>query len=35
MHPDLIALLGVHLGELWKLDELPKTVPSMGSTSSW
>jgi kynurenine formamidase len=22
MHPDLIALLGVHLGELWKLDEL-------------
>lgn len=22
MHPDLIALLGVHLGELWKLDDL-------------
>lgn len=22
MHPDIIALLGVHLGELWKLDEL-------------
>lgn len=22
MHPDLIALLGVHLGELWRLDEL-------------
>jgi kynurenine formamidase len=24
MHPDLIALLGLHLGELWKLDELAR-----------
>ena len=30
MHPDLIALLGVHLGELWKLDELAEDCASDG-----
>lgn len=30
MHPDLIALLGIHLGELWKLDELANDCASDG-----
>lgn len=30
MHPDLIALLGVHLGELWKLDELAEDCAQDG-----
>lgn len=30
MHPDLIALLGVHLGELWKLDELAEDCAADG-----
>jgi kynurenine formamidase len=30
MHPDLIALLGVHLGELWKLDALAEDCASDG-----
>lgn len=30
MHPDLIALLGVHLGELWKLDELAEDCDEDG-----
>lgn len=30
MHPDLIALLGVHLGELWKLDELARDCAADG-----
>jgi kynurenine formamidase len=30
MHPDLIALLGVHLGELWQLDELAEDCAADG-----
>ena len=30
MHPDLIALLGVHLGELWKLHELAEDCAADG-----
>lgn len=30
MHPDLIALLGVHLGELWRLHELAEDCAADG-----
>jgi hypothetical protein len=30
MHPDLIAMLGVCLGELWKLDELAQDCANDG-----
>jgi hypothetical protein len=30
MHPELIAPLGVHLGELWKLDELAEDCARNG-----
>jgi kynurenine formamidase len=31
MHPDLIALLGVHLGELWRLHELAEDCAADGA----
>lgn len=30
MHPDLIALLGMHLGELWRLDQLAEDCAADG-----
>lgn len=34
MHQDLIALLGLPIGELWQLDKLSCAAPAAGATRS-